>query len=71
MRKRAPRMRKLTTILLQWSTRVIEGRNRLMVANSGKVLQREMDEFMLLRDPFDAWLLHVDKQVEAHLPDLF
>jgi hypothetical protein len=51
MRKRAPRMRKLTTIILQWSTRAIEGRNRLTVRDSEEVLRRGMSRFAQMEAP--------------------
>jgi hypothetical protein len=51
MRKRDPKMQKLTTIILRWSTRAIEGRNRLMVADSGEVLQRGTSRFAQMEAP--------------------
>jgi hypothetical protein len=51
MRKRAPRMRKLTTIILQWSTRAVEGRNRLIVADSREVLRRGTSRFAQMEAP--------------------
>jgi hypothetical protein len=58
MRKRAPRMRKLTMILLRWSTGAIEVRNRLAVADSGEVLREETMKFRRLKPPLlDSTLL--------------
>jgi hypothetical protein len=51
MRKRAPRMRKLTTILLWWSTRAIEDINRLTVTDSGDVLRRGTSRFAQMEAP--------------------
>jgi hypothetical protein len=67
MRKRAPRMRKLTTILLRWSTGVIEGRNRLTVADSGKVLRKGTTKSSQSRTLLDAMLPPEDLDVEAEL----
>jgi hypothetical protein len=58
MRKRAPRMWKLTTILLRWSTGVIEVRNRLAVADSGEVLREGMSKLRPLGPPLlDSFVL--------------
>jgi hypothetical protein len=51
MRKRAPRMPKLTRILLWWSMGVIEIRNRLAVADSGEVLQEGTSKLWPLGPP--------------------
>jgi hypothetical protein len=67
MRKRAPRMRKLTTILLRWSTGVIEGRNKLTVVDSGKVLRKGTMKSSRSRTLLDAMLPPEDLDVEAEL----
>jgi hypothetical protein len=68
MRKRAPRIRKLTKILLRWSTGVIEGRNRLTVADSGEVLWKGTTKSSRSHTLMDAMLLPEDLDVEAELP---
>jgi hypothetical protein len=51
MHKRAPRMLKLTMIILWWSTRAIEGKNRLTVVDSGEVMWRGMSQFAQMEAP--------------------
>jgi hypothetical protein len=74
MRKRAPRMRKLTTILLWWSTRAIEDINRLTVADSGDVLRRGTSDSRRQRPPLLDSYLPEDQGDKApllgHSPEL-
>jgi hypothetical protein len=68
MHKRAPRMRKLTTILLRWSTEVIEGRNRLTVADSDKLLERGTMKFSRFWPLLDSMLPPENLDDELELP---
>jgi hypothetical protein len=68
MRKRAPRMRKLTMILLRWSTEVIEGRNRLTVADSDKLLERGTAKFSQFWPLLDSMLPPENLDGETELP---
>jgi hypothetical protein len=60
-------MWKLTTILLRWSTGVIEGRNRLTVMDSGKVLWKGTMKSSRSRTLLDMMLPPEDLDVEAEL----
>jgi hypothetical protein len=69
MRKRTPRMQKLTTILLRWSTGVIEVRNRLTVADSGEVLREETSKLWPLGPPLLDSFASADPLNDAILLD--